>query len=100
VEKMRFERSILRNIAAQETFLFMRGKEMDENAIDEVSSKEAFSTTDNSDVYGMYTLIYNSLEYYSIENLKSFRANIDKLDTYKDENYIAYINQNEQSQKK
>lgn len=100
VEKMRFERSILRNIAAQETFLFMRDKEMDENAIDEVPSKEAFSTTDNSDVYGMYTLIYNSLEYYSIENLKSFRANIDKLDTYKDENYIAYINQNEQSQKK
>lgn len=90
-EKVRFEKNIMKNLAAQEVFLFM------EQNIDE--SEKSFASTNNKEIYSMYVLIYNSLELYTLDELTAFRKNITILDTYKDK-YMQYIKEKDTNKEK
>lgn len=78
-EKNIFQKTISENIAAQELFWFI-GK--DKNISSETCSKE-----ENSDLYDMYSLLYNTLHYYTIDEIKMLRTDITKLMVQK-EKYI------------
>ena len=82
IEKKLFEKNVMKNMAAQEVFLFL------EQNIEETA--KSFSPTNNGDVYAMYTLLYTTLEAYTIDEIRSFRTNISMLDAYK-KNYPKYI---------
>ena len=86
-----FEKNIMKNMATQEIFLFM------EQNINE--SAKSFSSTDNEDIYAMYALMYNSLELYTLDELKTFRTNITALGQYKHE-YMQYIQQKDTNKEK
>ena len=90
-EKIMFEKNIMKNMATQEIFLFM------EQNINE--SAKSFSSTDNEDIYAMYALMYNSLELYTLDELKTFRTNITALGQYKHE-YMQYIQQKDTNKEK
>ena len=75
-EKDMFEKKILKDIAAQEVCAFM-GKNKDMPA-------ETVSREENSVAYDMYSVIDNSLNYYTIDELKTFRKYISRLTTKKD----------------
>ena len=79
VGKDMFEKKVLRDITTQEVFSFM-GKTKDVPT--EMVSKEK-----NPVIYDMYTLIYNSLNYYTVDELKTFRTYISQLTTKK-ESYL------------
>lgn len=81
MERVRCERSIMKNIVAQEVFLFM------EQNIDE--SISSFSSTNNTKIYDMYSILYNSFDTYTIDELKDFRKNIALLYTHKNK-YLQY----------
>jgi len=67
-EKDIFEKKVLQNVVAQDIFDMM-GK--DKNATSEMVSRE-----ENAVIYDMYTLINNTLEYYTIDELKQLRTGI------------------------
>jgi hypothetical protein len=67
-EKDIFEKKVLQNVVAQDIFDMM-GK--DKNIPAETVSRE-----ENAVAYDMYTLINNTLEYYTIDELKQFRSSI------------------------
>jgi len=90
-EKIMFEKNIMKNLAAQEVFLFM------EQNINE--SAKTFSPINNKEVYDMYTLIYMSLEVYTLDEMKTFRKNIATLDQNKHK-YMQYTQQKDVNKEK
>ena len=75
-EKDIFEKKILKDIAAQELFAFM-GKNND-------MQSETVSREENPVIYDMYSLMETSLDYYTIDELKTFRKDISLLTTKKE----------------
>jgi hypothetical protein len=67
-EKDIFEKKVLQNVVAQDIFDMM-GR--DKGDLSETVSRE-----ENAVAYDMYTLINNTLEYYTIDELKQFRSGI------------------------
>ena len=85
-EKNIFKKTVLQNVVIQEIFEFM-GKDKD-------MQPEIFSSYNSGnstkEIYDMYTLLYNTMHYYSIDELKIFRTQINDL-TQKKKNYVTNI---------
>ncbi len=75
-EKMRFKRSVMKDMAMQEMFTFM------EQDIENMPT-QSFSSKNDNEVYGMFTLIYNSFLDYSMSELETFRKSIQDIDQKK-----------------
>ncbi|MCX6824170.1 MAG: hypothetical protein NT085_03510 [candidate division SR1 bacterium] len=90
-EKDIFEKKILKDIAAQEICTFM-GKNKDIPA-------ETLSREENPVAYDMYSVIDNSLNYYTIDELKTFRTYISHLITKK-ESYVGNLKAKDNNQEK
>jgi len=77
--KTLFERTVIKNMAAQDVLAFM-GKKND-------MAPESFSVNQDGEIYAMYTLLYNSLDYYTISQLKRFRKSMADI-SYQKQQYV------------